>query len=326
MKRLFTWQLLRTKASMEKVIEGLRRKLYRAQYALKHAKGKKRKNNLKMLINDLRQDIGYLLMECRDYKGGLTMYQGLSWKTHGEEKYHGICWGFIQIGYYDAAWRLLNKGLKRYPESSCLLNAMGSLNRHLYHDYEALQYFEKALHHSPQNYAILFNKANVLSDFHCYEEAALIYRQCIEKNPYDPHNFVMLGHCHLETGYPEEAVEFFKRARDFWDVPEAFNGLYWAYEDMGLTYEAREIAEEGLREFPDEDGCLYFNLANAYYNQGWLDEAKELIQRGLKKFPDDEDMAELLKKIEDDSDDPKKGSNLPILLAIIINNIRQYRK
>jgi tetratricopeptide (TPR) repeat protein len=311
---------------MQKVIEGLRKKLYRAQDELKHAKGKKLKKNLELLINDLRHDIGYLLFTCGEYEKGLAMYQGLSWKTHGEGKYHGICWGLIQMRYYDAAWKLLNKGLKRYPESPCLLNAMGVLHRDLYHDYEALQYFEKALHRNPKNYSILFNKANVLCDFNFYEESASIYRQCIKNNPYDPYNFVMLGHCHLETGYPEEAVGSFKRARDLWDVPEAFNGLYRAYEDMGLSNEARLIAEEGLRKFPDKDSRLYLNLANAYHNRGWVDDAKEVLQRGLKKFPDDEDLSELLKKIEDDSDDPKKGSNLPILLAIILNNIRDYRK
>jgi len=150
---------------MQKVIKGLRRKLYRAQNALKHAKEKKRKKNLKLLINDLRHDIGFLMMDCGDYRGGLAMYQGLSWHTHGKGKYCGICWAFIHMEYYDAAWKLLNKGLQRYPESSCLLNAMGALHRNLDHGYEALQYFEKALLLIPENQAISFNKANTLFDF-----------------------------------------------------------------------------------------------------------------------------------------------------------------
>ena len=40
---------------MQKVIEGLRRKLYKAQDALKHAKKKEHKQNLVLLINDLRE-------------------------------------------------------------------------------------------------------------------------------------------------------------------------------------------------------------------------------------------------------------------------------
>ena len=71
---------------------------------------------------------------------------------------------------------------------------------------------------------------------------------------------------------------------------------------------------------------MYFNLVKSYFNRGWFDEAKEILQMGLKEFPYDDDLEELLKKIDDDSDDPKKGSNLPILLAIILNNIRHYRK
>lgn len=307
---------------MQKVIEGLRRKLYRAQNALNHATEKKHKKNLKLLINDLRDSIGVLLMECGDYKGGLAIYQGLSWKTHGEGKYRGICWAFIHMEYYDAAWKLLNKGLQRYPESSCLLNAMGVLHRHLDHGYEALQYFEKALLLKPGDQAISFNKANSLFDFNLYEEADQLYRMCMRKNPYDPYYFIMLGRCHLETGYPEEAVKYFQSSCDLYDVPEAYNGFYWAYENIGLTNDAIEIAEEGLRKFPNEDSSLYRNLASAYYSRGWINEAKDVIQKGMKKFPEDEDMKELLKEIEDDADDPKKGSNLPILLTIILNNIR----
>ena len=77
-------------------------------------------------------------------------------------------------------------------------------------------------------------------------------------------------------------------------VPEAYTGLYWAYKGIGLSNEAREIAEKGLRKFPHEDPCLYVNLANAYYNRGWLDEAEEVLQSGLTKFPGDEDMEKLL--------------------------------
>jgi len=230
------------------------------------------------------------------------------------------------MGYYDTARKLLHKGMKRYPESPRLLNATGVLYRRLGRGYKALQYIEKALLQNPENCETLFNKANTLYSLNLYEDAISIYQKCSEKNPDEPYHFTMLGRCYLGIGSPEEAVKYFESALDLNHVPEAYTGLYWAYEGIGLLNEAREIAEKGLRKFPDEDACLYLNLANAYYNRGWIDEAKEVIQEGLKKFPDDEDMIKLLREIEDDSNDPKKGSNLPMLLAIIMNNIRHCRK
>jgi tetratricopeptide (TPR) repeat protein len=304
----------------------LRQKLYRANYALKHAKNKKQKKYLELLINDLREESGFVLLALGEHKKGLAMYQSLTWETHGEKKYNGICWALIEMGYDYEAWKFIEQGLIRFPESYRLLNVMGVLQRRLGHDYEALQYHEKALLLNPENCDTLCYKANVLYGLNLFEEAISIYRKCIEEHPYNAHYFIMLGHCHLEIGYPEEAVEYFKSALDLYDELETYNGLYWAYEEMGLSTDAIEIADKGLRKFPDEDGCLFYNLANAYYNRGWFDEAKEILQKGLEKFPDDEDMEELLKEIEDDSDDPKKGSNVPILLAIILNNIRHYRK
>lgn len=310
---------------MFRLIE-LRQKLYKANYALKHAKNKKQKKDIELLINDLREEIGFVLFADGEYEKGLAIYESLSWDTHGEKKYQGICWSLIEMGYDHEAWKFIKQGLKRFPKSYRLLNIMGVLQRRLGHDYEALQYYERALLLNPENCDTLCFKANVLYGFNQYEEAASLYQKCIEKCPYNAPYFIMLGHCHLETGYPEEAVGYFKSSFALYDVPEAYNGLYWAYEDMGLINDAREIAEEGLSKFPDKDGTLYFNLANNYFNHGWLDEAKEVIQRGMKKFPDDEDMKELLKEIEDDFDDPKKGSKLPMLLAIIMNNMRHSRK
>ena len=304
----------------------LRQKLYRANYAFKHAKDARQKKDLVLLINDLREEIGFILLALGEYKKSLAMYQSLSWKTHGEKRYNGICWALIEMGYYCDAGKLIRKGLQRFPESDRLLNVMGVLQGRLGHDYEALQYYEKALCINPENCDTLCFKANILYRLNLYEEAASLYQKCIEKTPYNANYFIMLGHCHLETGYPEDAVGFYKSALDLYDVSGAYNGLYWAYENIGLTNDAIEIAEEGLRKFPNEDGRLYRNLASAYYSRGWINEAKDVIQEGMKKFPEDEGMKELLKEIDDDSDDPQKGTDLPKLLVVIIQKMKHCRQ
>jgi hypothetical protein len=40
---------------------------------------------------------------------------------------------------------------------------------------------------------------------------------------------------------------------------------------------------------------------------GWVEEAMGILNEGLRKFPGDEDIENLLEKIEDETDDPEKG-------------------
>lgn len=94
---------------------------------------------------------------------------------------------------------------------------------------------------------------------------------------------------------------------------------------MGLKKEALEMAQEGISEFPDVPG-MYENLGEAYFEHGWIDDAKKVLEEGLKKFPDDERLKEVLKKIEDDTDDPDKNRKPPLigimlLLSLILNRI-----
>ena len=38
-----------------------------------------------------------------DYQNSFAMFQSLSWKTHGEQKYHGICATLIEMERYNAS-------------------------------------------------------------------------------------------------------------------------------------------------------------------------------------------------------------------------------
>ena len=93
---------------------------------------------------------------------------------------------------------------------------------------------------------------------------------------------------------------------------------------LGLQEEAREMAEKGLREFPDVS-TMYANLGECYFERGWTDEARDVVQEGIKKFPDDERLRELLEEIEDENGDPHTIGLLPLLIALIIQQLRQYR-
>ena len=204
------WQMEKKDTGIANILEeikSLRRKLYKARHEFKLANTLKYKRDLKLYMDDIRERIGWLLLDCGEYEKGLLMYQSLSWKTHGEEKYNGICRALIQMEYYGEAARLIERELKRFPESDFLLVGAGLLNKRLGHEYEALKCFEYALELDPDNKAALCDKALVLNDIGCYEEAAEILKALIETDSDDPEYLVEMGYSSLNQGYLEEAFK-----------------------------------------------------------------------------------------------------------------------
>jgi predicted Zn-dependent protease len=109
--------------------------------------------------------------------------------------------------------------------------------------------------------------------------------------------------------------------------PNLYGGLVSAYLEMGLSHDALEIAQEGITKFPDEPG-MYENLGECYFEYGWVDDAKAVLNDGIKKFPEDERLKELLKRIEDETDNPDKGKNPPPigLVVLIIMLLRKLKE
>lgn len=273
-------------------------------------------------IDDLKSRIAWLLLDAGEYEKGLAIYQTLTWRTHGEEKYNGMARALIETGYYDDARRLLEKGLSRFPESLPLLVAMGLLHRRLDDDFEALRYFEHALKLDPADKNALFDQVLSLNGLGYYEDAAPILKDLIENDPDDPDYLIEMGYIHLCRGYPEKALPFYKKAQATgclkWTI---YDGLFWAYFNMGLKNDAIQIASEGIKELSDSYSCLYGDLSRVYREMGWVDEARDILKKGLEIFPDDKDLTELLKEIEDETDNPDNGKKPPFGLLLILTSL-----
>jgi predicted Zn-dependent protease len=92
-----------------------------------------------------------------------------------------------------------------------------------------------------------------------------------------------------------------------------------------LKNDALHIAEEGLREFPDDHPVIYMGPGNAYFEMGWVEEARSILNEGLRKFPGDEDIENILERIEDETDNPDKGKKPPIIGLLFLLGIIQKR-
>jgi len=282
-------------------------------------------------VKQLRKEIAWLLLNCGEYKKALDAYTSMSWKTEGETKYLGIGIALHKTGKISEAINLFLKGLKRFPESFALIVAVGNI----YHEMDSfemsLEYFKRALVLNPEDRSIAFSKANALYGLGFYEEAFKIYQK-LEKQYPDESLFIrQVGYCHLQMGYPEDASGHFKSLLNKGCAdPNDYNGLYWAYYDMGLKDDAIETAKEGIRKFPKDDPALYCNLGAVYLEQGWLNDAKDIVSEGLKKFPKDEGLKELLKAIEDEIDKPDDDDKKPpikeiLIISALIKKLRNMR-
>ncbi len=305
--------------------EELAQKLFTAKMDLEKTKSARKRRDLQEQIDGLKMDLGWTLLDCKEYEKGLALISSVSWKTHGEMKCNGIARALTEMGHYDEARRLLMRGLRMYPDSYSLWTAMGILYGTLGDNVEALECIETALRYAPEdNSTGLYNKALALMGIGCYGDAVPILEGLFERHPEDPMYLSDRGVCALEMGYPQEALRYYQKAMEIWQRNPSvypgiciYAGLCSSYLGLGMKREGAEIALEGLRKFPDEDPVLYQNVGAAFWEMGWRQETIEVLKKGVEKFPEDEDLKKSLKDVEDDTDDPD-GEKPPILGLILL--------
>jgi tetratricopeptide (TPR) repeat protein len=311
--------------SHDRELETLKRKLSEAQRELAQAKGRFDKNKFRDLVNEIKLDLGWALLQRGEYEKGLAVYLSVLGKQYQERKYNGVGTALTEMGHYDEARNILTKGLVKFPRSSALWTDMGILYDHLGDYSQALRCFETAVRFtSEKNPGPLYNQALIMVKMGAYRDAASIIECLIEKYPEDPKYLAERGYCSLEMGYPQEALEYLQKAIGLFErFPSVdagvsiYTGFCCAYMGLGMKKEAMEIALEGLTKFQDEDPILYHNAGATFYEMGWTEEARKVLQKGIEKFPDDEELKKFLNDVDEDLDDPDSHMK-PRLLGLLL--------
>ena len=274
----------------------------------------------------MKLELGWASFDCRKYPEALAVFSSVRGKEFAEPKYTGVASVLIEMESYAEARRVVEKGLREFPESYALWNTMGALMGHLGSHFEALRCFEKAvpLAHGEDD-AALYNKSLTLIELACYEEAVPILGGLIEKRPEEPKYPLDRGVCSIFRGYPLEALQDYQEAMLLWKQnPDTFTGvrvyagLASAFAELGMKREALEVATEGLKSFPDEDPVLYQNLGAVYWGLGWREQCREVLEKGVRKFPEDEELGNFLRELDDDLDDPDGGEKPPLLGVLLL--------
>ncbi|MBI4699154.1 MAG: tetratricopeptide repeat protein [Nitrospirae bacterium] len=299
-------------------IKKLKKKIAATQKQAKIVKGKIAAGGLAGQLDNLKNSLAWQYLDLGEYDAGLALYRELPWQTQREAKYNGIARALIEMEYYDEAGRVLNKGLKRFPESTPLLVGMGLLLRRLGYEFDAFKYFERALEFAPDDKSALYDKALALNDLGYHEDALTILKGLVEVYPDDPEYIIELGQTFYSAGLPEDSIPFFQKAKGMgYPAPGIYGGLFCAYMDLGMKKEALDIAQEGIEKLPDGHPGLHENLAEGCKEFGCINEARDVLHEGLKKFPDDDGLKKLQKDIEDEADRPEKDKK-PLMIGLIL--------
>ncbi len=324
---------------MEKESDELKRleeKLQRLVYRLRTQKSKTKRKALRREINELKVDLGWMLMDYGDYERGFLLYRSLPWSTYGEMKYNGLARALTELGFYEEARMVLEVGLRNYPDSYPLWIAMACLYETTGDYFESLECLDMALEFSLcDDSTALYNKSLVLMKIGCNKDAQEIIDDLIERYPEDLKFLIQRGLLALEMRCPEEALRYYQKAMEIWQEDQTLNdgipiysGLCSVYMELGMKREAMEVALEGLERFHDKDPVLYHNVGAVFFEMGWRREALEVLKEGVEKFPDDEEMRKFLKGIEDDLDDPDDDNKirlgaLLLLMALLFGKVRR---
>ncbi len=300
--------------------------LHRLERKLNSQKDVSRRKVLRNRIYEVKADLGWVLMDQREYREALKLYRSLPWGSFGEVKCNGLARALTEMGLYGEARQLLEEGLRRYPDSYPLWINMAALYEAMGSYFDALECLDEALFCFPEDDSVaLYNKALVLMRIGSYGDAQEILDELLERSPEDPKILTQRGYLSLEMGYPHEAIGYYQRAMEAWQEDPTldegisiYSGLCSVYMDLGMKKEALEIALEGLKRFPNEDPVIYHNVGAVFFEMGWRKDAIEVLKKGIEKFPEDEEMKMLLKEIEDDLDDSDSDGKTPFLGALLL--------
>jgi len=186
-----------------KELQDLNKRYLKIQRKLEKTRSSTAHLELKEYLDDLKEEMGCRLFDLGEYEKGLALFKSLSWETHGEGKCNGMIRALVEMEYYDEARRLLEKGLKEFPESYVLWVARGVLNQRLGYNLESLKCFQFALRYAPEGESeALFDVASALCELGHSEEASKVLQDLVQKHPEEPRYLAGLATCFLDMGYP----------------------------------------------------------------------------------------------------------------------------
>jgi tetratricopeptide (TPR) repeat protein len=237
-----------------------------------------------------------------------TFEETLALTPLAEESYIEMKDAFFQADLFGPAEHVLQRGMKRFPDSRLLLFHMGQLIETLGRTRDALNVFDAATRLSPpdldptmdtQQLALLYRRMGdmhtILSEF---DEAMADYTQALEIDPNTPSGHVSFGQMYFLSNRLDEALEEYSRAAEV--EPDDFAlqvNLAEVYIALGQWSEAAAAAEMAQQLNPSNSRGLYLR-GTALVRMGEADEGRQDLQEFARLERETQDTDHQLREAE----------------------------
>jgi tetratricopeptide (TPR) repeat protein len=230
--------------------------------------------------------LGGLLASAKQYRDAeaeLEKANALQPETF--EILYNLGQAYLRGREYSKAELALNRALKLKPDSAETLYLLAQIYADQSKPVDALDLLVRAHKLAPENTDVIFLLARVSMTQNYFEDAIPLLESGVKIAPQRADLHAALGESYFMSGKAEKAVEEFKvliavdpSARSY-----AFMGL--SYRHLGRFDEAKKYFQEGLKQNPRNDSCL-FNMGYIEERQGNDAGAEVFFQQALHSNPD----------------------------------------
>ncbi len=204
----------------------------------------------------------------------------------------------LQAKRLEQARSVLEKAAELNPAMPEAWNELGGVESEAGNYGEALRLYQKALALRPDSGYALLNVAQTQSKLGNTAESERVYRELLALEPKNADAANGLGLLLAKQNRNDEARKLFEQAISIRrDDASAINNLGVLYVNMGQMDDAVAAFQYGIQVAPDDD-MLYLNLARVWVTRGERDRARIVMRQLLERKPSNAVATKVLKALD----------------------------
>ncbi|NPA69140.1 MAG: tetratricopeptide repeat protein, partial [Chlorobi bacterium] len=158
-------------------------------------------------------------------------------------------------------------------------------------DYQsALNFSKKAVEINPENYWYLLEKADLLKINGKENDAEIIYKKLLNKNPKNESVYDKLSEIYSKNNDIKKLIGLYElKSRKYDDSPETLLTLFNLYLKDKNYKKAEQIITSAEKKYPD-DFKIKGTAAEFFYSTGKKEKAEKIYKKLLSEYPDNTDI------------------------------------
>lgn len=232
-----------------------------------------------------------------------TYLRTLEMNEDNEYAFIGLGHLFYDFKEYEQALYYWKRVYDKYQDhvDVRVLTSIGNCYRKLKQYNKGVEFFQKALELSPNNFYALFGLGDSYRGLILHKEAKGAWEKILEKDPYNKVVLTRLGDTYRSLGDFQEAEKFYKKALNLEFDPYASLGLAIIYKESQRVEESIELLNK-LLDYNSKNSRIYLELSDCYERKGDYTKSIKILyqflQSGMTNFSVIDRYEELKRKYE----------------------------